>query len=117
VLVIDDDPPVRELLDQAFTEAGYRVEAVEDGSKAIAMLERRSFLPDAVIVDLHLGDGPDGFQVARRARDLSPSLPIVYITGGRRNEWRPDWAPEGIVLFKPFTLDQVLTVTAEVMEF
>ncbi len=115
ILVVDDDPPVREFLDQALTEAGYRVASVDDGSKAIAILEQRAFLPDAVILDLQLGEGPDGFQVARRARELSPSMPIVYISGGRRSEWRPDWAPEGVVLLKPFTLDQMLAVAAGII--
>ncbi len=115
LLVVDDDASTRDLLRQAFTEAGYDVEVVDDGAKAIELLERRSFAPDAVIIDLQLGEGPDGYEVARRARELSPSLPVVYITGGRRAEWRPDWAPEGIVLLKPFTLDQVLGVAAEMV--
>ena len=116
LLVVDDDPPMRHLLDQALTEAGYRVAAVNDGSAAIAMLERRSFRPDGLIIDLQLGEGPDGYQVARRARELSPSMAVVYITGGRQNEWRPDWAPDGVVLLKPFSLEQMLTVTAEVVQ-
>lgn len=49
VLVIDDDPLIREMLNDSFKEAGFRVFAAEDGKKGLELLAK--IIPDAVILD------------------------------------------------------------------
>ena len=78
VLLVEDDPLVREVLSAALAGAGYEVQAEVDGSRverAVAM-----FLPDIALIDLHLGDGVNGITVARRLR-ATKEIPFVFLTG------------------------------------
>jgi CheY-like chemotaxis protein len=115
LLVVDDDPPVQLLLEDTFAEAGYQVTTAGSGAQAIGLLEAGAFRPQGLITDLGLGDGPSGWHVARRACELQPDLPIVYITGGRGRDSQPPWAPDGIMLLKPFTRHQMLAVVAALL--
>ena len=66
VLLIEDDPLIREVLSAALSGVGYAVHTEADGSR----VERAAaaFLPDIALIDLHLGDGVSGITVARRLR-------------------------------------------------
>jgi CheY-like chemotaxis protein len=53
ILVVEDQPPSREVLGELLSRAGYRVTLAEDGEEAL-LLMRRGLVPDAVVMDLHL---------------------------------------------------------------
>ena len=76
LLVVDDDPGIRELLCQYLGEQGYGVFAVEDGKAMDAWLAGNS--ADLVVLDLML-PGEDGLSIARRLRS-EHSLPIIMIS-------------------------------------
>ncbi len=65
VLVVDDEPSVRDALDRALRLEGYEVELAADGSEALYRL--RTTAPDAMVLDV-LMPGIDGIEVCRRAR-------------------------------------------------
>ena len=68
ILVVEDDPAVREMLDLLFTSEGYRTAAAADGKQALA-LARGAIRPDLIVADYNLPNGMTGLQViARRAR-------------------------------------------------
>ena len=77
ILVVEDDSGIRNLLTAALGREGYEVEAIGDGLKAEEVHDR--FQPDLAILDVRLGDGPDGFTVARRLRTRS-DLALVFLT-------------------------------------
>ena len=81
VLLVEDEPEVAELVQDALVEAGLSVSVAHSDRVAYEKLERepRSFV--ALVADINLGAGTTGFDVARRARQLNPSLKVVYITG------------------------------------
>jgi DNA-binding response OmpR family regulator len=70
---------------------------------------------DLLVTDIALGDGPDGWQVARRARARSPDMPVIYMTGGRGDEWRPQHVPMGVLLLKPFPIDQLVDMAGRLL--
>jgi two-component system response regulator ResD len=76
ILVVDDEPTVREVVQHYLEREGYRVQAVEDGSAALAAFSADA--PDLLVLDLML-PGVDGLEVCRqvRARD---STPIIMLT-------------------------------------
>ncbi|MEY8038389.1 response regulator transcription factor [Saccharopolyspora cebuensis] len=76
ILLIEDDPAVREGLELALTRQGHAVCAVESGERGLERL--RVDPPDAVVLDLML-PGLDGFEVCRRIR-ASGELPIIMLT-------------------------------------
>lgn len=83
VLIVDDDPSVRDLLTDALTEAGHRVDAAATGEQALGRL-RDGLVPCVVLSDVRM-PGMDGFEL-RRAASRDPQLaaiPIVTMTGDR----------------------------------
>jgi len=79
LLVVDDDPDVRNLLAQGLVSAGYRVQSVEGGAEALAaMAEER---PSAVLLDLMMRP-PDGFEVLIRMREDADlqDVPVIIVT-------------------------------------
>jgi DNA-binding response OmpR family regulator len=76
VLVVEDDPTVRDVVVRYLLHEGHDVDAVGDGLDAIAAADAR--WPDLVVLDLML-PGIDGFEVCRRLREKAP-LPVIMLT-------------------------------------
>lgn len=76
ILVVDDEPHVRKLVQANLESSGYKVLTAEDGQTAVEVVERE--LPDLVILDLML-PRMDGYAVCRRIREFS-AVPIVMLT-------------------------------------
>jgi len=79
ILVVDDEVLINLALSEFLQGAGFAVECVYSGTTAIAAIRRHP--PWALVTDLDLGPGPDGFEVARYARDTRPGLPVVFVSG------------------------------------
>src|SRR5690348_5425999 len=83
VFVVEDEVLIQELLVDPLQEAGYQVLVASSGGEAIKLLEAEqtgSFR--ALVTDVNLGAAsPSGWDVARRAREVHPDIPVVYITG------------------------------------
>jgi two-component system response regulator MprA len=77
VLVVDDDAPVRRMLERTLAAEGYAVVAVADGGAALARAETTP--PDAIVLDVAM-PGMDGLAVARRLRSKGVSIPILMLT-------------------------------------
>ena len=78
ILVVDDDPSLRTLLQDYLGDNGLQVDAVVDGEAMFGRLEAQPF--DLVVLDLRL-PGEDGLRLAHRLRERRPLLPIVLLTG------------------------------------
>jgi two-component system response regulator MprA len=77
VLVVDDDAPVRRMLERTLGAEGNEVRSVADGPLALVEIERH--LPDLVILDVAM-PGMDGLSVCRRLRTKGISVPILLLT-------------------------------------
>ena len=115
VLVVDDEAPVRELLERIFAEAKYEVETVPDGLAAIARLRAASF--DLLVTDLRM-PGMGGLELAHEAKRLSPAIKIVVITGYPSQSSAIDAVNVGVdgYLMKPFHAIDLLTAAARAFE-
>lgn len=78
VLVIDDDPAIREFIVEYLDDIGYEAIEAKDGESGLAALDRVN--PDLLIIDYKL-PGLNGGEVGKRARARLPKVPIVFITG------------------------------------
>src|SRR3954465_4075909 len=78
ILVVDDDEPLREMLTRSFEREGHRVTAVPDGTEALARAAEQDF--DVVLLDVALGAGPAGHDVARALRARRAVVPIIMLT-------------------------------------
>lgn len=78
ILVVDDDPRIRQMLARYFEGEGYRVTTVADGVEMDVAMRQNSV--DAVLLDLSLPGGRDGLDLARDIRATS-DVPIMMLTG------------------------------------
>ncbi|MBW2276824.1 MAG: response regulator [Deltaproteobacteria bacterium] len=106
VLIVDDESAMRRLLTQALGEISCSCEPVGTGEEAIEVLERERF--DLAIVDKNL-PGISGLDVARRALDLEPPVPVIMVTGYPSEESKQAANSLGVAsyLAKPFGLYQL----------
>lgn len=116
VLVVDDAADVRLLLRTVLTEGGFHVTEAAGGAEAIALLE--GVLPDLVLLDVQM-PGNDGWQTltAIRARRRTSTLPVVICTvkGGADDRARGYRLGCDGYLVKPFSINDVVDVVAEVL--
>lgn len=79
IVLIEDEPAIRENYRAAFERRGFRVSAYGDRPAAWQVL--RQALPDLAIIDVGLDDEPEGgFTLCKDLRDLSPTLPVIFLT-------------------------------------
>ena len=78
ILVVDDEPELREQLRRLFSRDGHRVVPVADGRSAV---DRASTAPfDIILLDVALGANPDGYEVCRVLRERHNVTPIIMLT-------------------------------------
>jgi len=107
ILVVDDDPDARELVESALIEMGYAVEVAVDGFEAVAKLQATA--ADLVLTDLMM-PGMHGVDLAQWIRTYKPGLPVIVITGRETYGLRTDAEAYGAIacLVKPVNLEELL---------
>jgi DNA-binding response OmpR family regulator len=87
LLLVEDEPLIQLDLKDALTEAGFEVVEVTDGGKALAELDADAERFQAVVTDIRLGAGPNGWEVGRHARELVPTMAVIYMSGDSADDW------------------------------
>jgi len=83
VLVVDDEPTIREVVSRYLERAGYETRVARDGAAALKAVEERS--PDLIVLDLML-PGIDGLEVMRRVRDRSERAAAIILLTAKGEE-------------------------------
>jgi two-component system, cell cycle sensor histidine kinase and response regulator CckA len=107
ILLVEDDPKLRELSSLLLTEAGYTVIPAENGSAALALAEQRAGEIDLLVTDvvMPLMNGPE---LADRLRALQPGIRVVYVSGYQDRALAGHGIrPEDFVVGKPFREDEL----------
>lgn len=108
ILYVEDEVLLQEVLIDALTEAGYEVHAVTTAAEGVEVLQSRSGELRGLITDINLGSGADGWDVARQARELINSLPVIYVSGASHHDWTSKGVPESVMIAKPFAPAQIV---------
>ncbi|GAA1851765.1 response regulator transcription factor [Microbacterium koreense] len=107
ILVVDDEPNIRDLLIQSLRFAGFQVKAVANGAQTIsAVLEEE---PDLIILDVMLPD-MNGFSVTKRLRSAGYTAPILFLTAKDETDDKIAGLNAGgdDYVTKPFSLDEIV---------
>jgi CheY-like chemotaxis protein len=118
VLVVDDEPAIRQLIRRMLEPEGYRVEEAGDGTEALRSLKSRP--ADCVITDICM-PGMGGCDLIAALRRIAPLLPVIAITGAadtRSDSFQNFTRTFGVkrVLTKPFSTHQVLEAVRRLAE-
>ncbi len=115
LLYVEDDALTREMVRTALSEAGFDVVIAEDGARALAIIDASEHAFRGLVTDVNLGRGPDGWQVARHAREQLDALPVVYVSGDSGHEWASKGVPHSTLVAKPFAPAQIVVALAMLM--
>lgn len=115
LLVAEDDELIRLTLEDALEEAGFASVSLTTGDEAIIELEINIERFRAVITDVRMPGEANGWAVGRRARELAPSIPVIYMTGDSAAEWAANGVPNSVLLQKPFADAQLVIAVANLL--
>ncbi len=115
ILLVEDEPLLALDVESSLTEAGFTVTAASSGQQALEVLSSMKVPFSAVVTDIRLGMGPDGWAVGKRAREHMPHIPVVYMSGDSAADWTSMGVPESVMLSKPMALSQIVVALANLM--
>ncbi|GMV13777.1 MAG: hypothetical protein AMXMBFR56_20010 [Polyangiaceae bacterium] len=109
VLVVDDEPAIRNVSRRLLEQSGFRVLTAEDGRSGLATLRAERARIEVVILDLTMGD-LSGVEVLRELEQIAPGLPVVLASGYSADDVAAELRerPRVVFLPKPFTLEALL---------
>ena len=110
VLLVDDEASIHDMLGLILREAGYFVDAANDGLEGLRKFRGGSW--DLVITDLSM-PAMGGEELAQEIRAIPSNVPIILITGFLKPKTRQDLFDE--ILEKPFSESDLLTIAAKVL--
>jgi CheY-like chemotaxis protein len=105
ILVVEDDPFIREMAVTGLEDAGYEAIEATNGGEALRLLHA-GIAVDALLTDVRMPEA-NGWEVARAYRERFPDLPVLYVTG-YAEQMQP--VPGGIIISKPYRMSQVVSV-------
>jgi CheY-like chemotaxis protein len=115
LLVVEDEPLILLGIQDALEAGGYTVLTAANGEEALELLTSRTDEISGLITDIRLGSGPDGWQVARHAREVKPNMAIVYATGDSAHEWASQGVPKSLLMQKPYAAAQAVSAISTLL--
>ncbi|MFM2031231.1 MAG: hypothetical protein RI927_851 [Actinomycetota bacterium] len=107
VLIVDDEPNIRDLLSTSLRFAGFSVHAVANGADAVHAAEKGA--PDIILLDVMLPD-MNGFSVTKKIRSMGINAPVLFLTARDETEDKITGLTVGgdDYMTKPFSLDEIV---------
>jgi PAS domain S-box-containing protein len=116
ILVVEDEPAIRELIRAALSSRGYSVQLAASAEEALDLIERRRIPIDVLVSDVVL-TGLSGPALSARLAALRPGLRVVFITGYGHDALGDDVDPEiAEVVDKPFSMDELARKVRSVLD-
>ena len=114
IMVVEDDQNIQALVADALSDGGFEASITPSGEEAITLLSGNTKYR-ALVTDIDLIGRLDGWEVAHRAREMNPDVPVVYISGAHAADWTAKGVPGSIMLEKPFALAQLVTAVSQLL--
>ena len=115
VLYVEDEALIQELGITALEEAGFCVSAHLSGADAVEALGNDGLSFRALVTDIDLSGQPNGWDLARLARERLPDLPVIYVSGGSSHEWTSRGVPGSVLVAKPYAAAQLVVAVSNAM--
>jgi CheY-like chemotaxis protein len=94
IMVVEDDELIQNLVEEALSDGGFEPSIAASGEEAVTLLRGNRNHYRALVTDINLRGSMDGWEVAKQAREIDPSLPIVYMTGAAADQWASQWSSQ-----------------------
>jgi len=115
VLVVEDDQSLQSIVEESLTDGGFEPAIAPSGEEAVTLLKSGLTKYCALVTDINLSGTMSGWEVAKRAREIDPEFPVVYMTGTSAEDYGSQGVPNSILLNKPFAPAQLVTAVAQLL--
>jgi CheY-like chemotaxis protein len=115
LLYVEDELLVQEATKPALSDAGYEVLTADSGADALALIKTHARTLRALVTDVNLGKGADGWEVAQRGRETIAGLAVIYVSGAAQGEWASRGVPGSLMIGKPFAPAQVVVAVSSLL--
>ena len=115
VLIVEDDEAIQSLVEDALKESGFETAIAPTAEEAVTLLKGKVANYRALVTDINLKGRMNGWEVAKHAREIDPTFPIVYMTGAAANDWPSHGVPSSLLLQKPFAPAQLVTAVSQLL--
>jgi len=116
ILVVEDDPWMQRIVEAVLIGGGFEPTVACSGEEAVTLLKANKSSYRALVTDIDLERGKmDGWEVARRAREIDPAFPIIYMTAASADKWAANGVPNSTLLTKPFAPAQLVTAVSQLV--
>jgi two-component system CheB/CheR fusion protein len=117
ILVVEDDPDVRDLLELLLSHDGHRVATAPDSVVALELVTRGTIQPDLILADYNLPNGLNGLELTAKLRkELHEEIPVIILTGDMSAETLRDIASHKCVqLNKPVNVKELTKVIQDML--
>jgi CheY-like chemotaxis protein len=115
ILVVEDDQLVQTMVEESLADGGFEPAIAASGEEAVTLLQGGLTKFRALVTDINLRGSMDGWEVAKRAREIDPEFPVVYMTGASADQWGSRGVPNSILLTKPFAPAQLVTAVSQLL--
>jgi DNA-binding NtrC family response regulator len=109
ILIVDDDPQLRQSFEKLLTDEGYTVQTASTGEASLAMVQEH--IPDLVIMDVRL-PGMSGLEAFQAIHEVEPKLPVIVMTAFSTTDTAIEATKLGAFdyVLKPFEIPEMLTL-------
>ena len=107
ILFVEDDPIINMSASEFIRDRGFKVLDADCALDAMKVIDRHGYL-SALVTDVDLGPGQDGFALARQARTAYPRLPVVFISGTAAGRHAAEGVEGSVFINKPYHPRQVV---------
>lgn len=115
LLYVEDEVLIQIAVIGGLEEAGYTVAVAKSGAEALKLLAKYGPQLRGIVTDINLGQGIEGWEIARTAREAISGIPVVYVSAASQQDWTSQGVPGSIMIAKPFATAQVVVAISSLM--
>lgn len=115
ILLVEDEALLQEFVKDALQGGGYDLTVSSSAVEALTLIRSGVVKYRALVTDVQIEGEMNGWELARKVREIDPSFPVIYMTGAAAADWASQGVPESILLEKPFASAQLVTAVSQLL--
>ena len=115
ILLVEDEAVLQKLVKHALSDAGFDLTVSSSAEEALSLLAGGVVRYRALVTDINIDGELNGWELARRVREIDAAFPVVYVTGAAADQWPSQGVPHSILLEKPFAPAQLVTAISQLL--